>query len=84
MDFNYITLIAVVVGFISTLLTHKYHINLHSKKLQKIENDVGVLLKTVNSIASVADPKIEPVTEDISKVYTHILKDLNSDSKPLG
>ena len=41
MDTNYITLGVAVVGFVSTLLTHKYHINLHSKKLESIEKDLS-------------------------------------------
>ena len=83
MDFNYITLIVCIVGFVSTLLTHKYHINLHSKKLQKIEKDISNLMLTVESITAVADPKIEPTVSELKNVYDKITNDLNKNA-PVG
>lgn len=79
LDSNYITLIAVIVGFISTLLTHKYHINLHSKKIAKIETDISNVLTAVNALAEATDPKVANVVHEVNKVFTTVTEDINSD-----
>lgn len=68
MDTNYITLGVAVVGFVSTLLTHKYHINLHSKKLEAIEKDVSNVLTAVNKITDITAPKLSPIVKDANTI----------------
>lgn len=83
MDSNYITLIVCVVGFISTLLTHKYHINLHSKKIKQIEQDISKLLEVADCLSKVTDPKVSHVVAEVNNTYNKVLQDINS-THPLG
>lgn len=83
MDSNYITLIVCVVGFISTLLTHKYHINLHSKKIETIEQDISKLLAVANSLSKVTDSNVSNVVAEVNNTYNKVIEDIDS-MHPLG
>ena len=83
MDSNYITLIVCVVGFISTLLTHKYHINLHSKKIKAIEQDISKLLAVADSLSTVTDSNVSNVVAEVNNTYNKVIEDINS-MHPLG
>lgn len=83
MDSNYITLIVCVVGFISTLLTHKYHINLHCKKIEAIEQDISKLLAVADSLSKVTDSNVSNVVAEVNNTYNKVIEDINS-MHPLG
>lgn len=67
----------VVVGFISILLTHKYYINLHSKKMARIQSDISNVLTIVNQIAESSDPQVANVVQQVNKVFTTVTEDIN-------
>lgn len=83
MDSNYITLIVCVIGFVSTLLAHKYHIQWHSKKIETIEQDVSKLLAVADSLSKITDPKISNVVAEVNNTYNKVMQDINS-TNPVG
>jgi peptidoglycan hydrolase CwlO-like protein len=83
MNYHDLTIIILLIGFITNVLTHVYHINIHSKKIKKIEKDVSNILNTVSNITSVVDPAVTPAVNEINTFFDDASQEINK-SSPVG